>query len=395
MSNLKKINQYSTGVLGKTKSREEVIGEITGNREYYKKYLELPDSMKEELEEFLEGKRSLNILYDNFFRKIFNPDEHRERVEKLISALIGQKVKIKAVLSREGSQLADKGSFVIMDIIVELEDGSFVDVEMQKTGYRFPSQRSSCYVSDMIMRQYNRRREEAGKKFSYKDITPVYLFVLMEESSEEFVGSKEYIHRREISYSSSIDLPETASITYITLDSFRKNAHNIDEELEAWLSFLIKDDLESVTKLIDTHPEFAKMYEEIAEFRKDPKELIGMFSEALYIMDRNTEKYMIDELKEEAKVIKQQLDESKQQLDESRQQLSETQQQLSESQQQLSESQQQLNESKQQLNESQQQLSESKQQLDEANSRAENYESRVRELEEVIAMMKKDQTQNG
>jgi hypothetical protein len=290
-------------------------------------------------------------------------------------------VKIKAVLSREGSQLADKGSFVIMDIIVELEDGSFVDVEMQKTGYRFPSQRSSCYVSDMIMRQYNRRREEAGKKFSYKDITPVYLFVLMEESSEEFVGSKEYIHRREISYSSSIDLPETASITYITLDSFRKNAHNIDEELEAWLSFLIKDDLESVTKLIDTHPEFAKMYEEIAEFRKDPKELIGMFSEALYIMDRNTEKYMIDELKEEAKVIKQQLDESKQQLDESRQQLSETQQQLSESQQQLSES--------------QQQLSESKQQLDEANSRAENYESRVRELEEVIAMMKKDQTQNG
>ncbi len=181
----------------------------------------------------------------------------------------------------------------------------------------------------------------------------------------------------------------------MTLDSFRKNAHNIDEELEAWLSFLIKDDLESVTKLIDTHPEFAKMYEEIAEFRKDPKELIGMFSEALYIMDRNTEKYMIDELKEEAKVIKQQLDESKQQLDESRQQLSETQQQLSESQQQLSESQQQLNESKQQLNESQQQLSESKQQLDEANSRAENYESRVRELEEVIAMMKKDQTQNG
>jgi predicted transposase/invertase (TIGR01784 family) len=219
-------------------------------------------------------------------------------VEKLISALIGQKVKIKTVLSREGSQLADKGSFVIMDIIVELEDGSFVDVEMQKTGYRFPSQRSSCYVSDMIMRQYNRRREEVGEKFSYKDITPVYLFVLMEKASEEFVGSEEYIHRREVSYSSGIELPETTRITYIALDSFRKNAQNVNGELEAWLSFLIKADIESVTKLIEAYPEFLGIYEEIAEFRKDPKELIGMFSEALYIMDRNTEKYMIDELKE-------------------------------------------------------------------------------------------------
>ncbi len=41
------------------------------------------------------------------------------------------------------------------------------------------------------------------------------------------------------------------------------------------------------------------MYEEITEFRKSPEEVIGMFSEALRIMDRNTTKYMIDEMHDE------------------------------------------------------------------------------------------------
>jgi len=315
MSNLNSRNTIATDVFGKPRTHEEVLSDIKRNRDTYEKYLELTEGMKEELEGFLAGERSLNILYDNFFRKIFNPDEHRERVERLISALIGQKVKIKAVLNREGSQITDKGSFVIMDIIVELEDGSFVDVEMQKMGYMFPSQRSSCYVSDMIMRQYNRRKEEYKDKFSYKGITPVYLFVLMEKSSEEFAGTKEYIHKREVSYSSGIELTETARITYITLDSFRENAQNINNELEAWLSFLIKSDIESVMKLIDTHPEFAEMYKEIAEFRKDPKELTGMFSEALYIMDRNTEKYMVDELKERVELANQRAEAAEQRAD--------------------------------------------------------------------------------
>ena len=108
-------------------------------------------------------------------------------------------------------------------------------------------------------------------------------------------------------------------MAYITLDSFRENAQNINNELEAWLSFLIKSDIESVMKLIDTHPEFADMYKEIAEFRKDPKELTGMFSEALYIMDRNTEKYMVDELKERVELANQRAEAAEQRADNEKQ----------------------------------------------------------------------------
>ena len=105
MSNLNSRNTIATDVFGKPRTHEEVLADLKSNRDTYEKYLELTDGMKEELEGFLAGERSLNILYDNFFRKIFNPDEHRERVGRLISALIGQKVKIKAVLSRDGSQI--------------------------------------------------------------------------------------------------------------------------------------------------------------------------------------------------------------------------------------------------------------------------------------------------
>lgn len=186
-----------------------------------------------------------------------------------------------------------------MDIIVELEDGSFVDVEMQKTGYRFPAQRSSCYASDMMMRQYNRRKSEKKDEFTYKSITPVYMFVLMENSSKEFSSSGNHFHKRQVSYSSGVELPEMVHIAYISLDTFREGVHNIKDELDAWLTFLIKGDAESVMKLIEAYPEFIDIYKEIAEFRRDPKELIGMFSEALLELDRNTERYMIDELKED------------------------------------------------------------------------------------------------
>lgn len=67
-------------------------------------------------------------------------------------------------------------------------------------------------------------------------------------------------------------------------------------------------------KLIDSHPEFLPLYQDISEFRKKPKEVIGMFSEALRIMDRNTTKYMIDELKQRAETAEEKLELSQKKL---------------------------------------------------------------------------------
>ena len=226
---------------------------------------------------------------------------------------------IKAILPREGVQLAEKDSLVIMDIIVELCDGSTVDVEMQKVGYHFPGQRSDCYTADMIMRQYNRVRSEKSEKFSYKDLKPVHLFILMEKSPREFHEfSDQYIHERQISYSSGLQLPSLSHITYISLDTFNSMGQNIVTELDAWLTFFSCTDSEHIVRLVQEYPKFLEYYKDIAVFRTKPKELIYMFSEALEILDRNTANYMIDELAQEVKSVKEELDSAKSELDSTR-----------------------------------------------------------------------------
>ncbi len=162
---------------------------------------------------FLCGKESLEILYDPFFKNIMDPYMHQERIEDLISAFLGEPVTIVQILPNTGNQLVDNGTFVVMDILVELQDHRIIDVEMQKLGYRFPAQRTSCYAADIIMRQYNRVKALKGKGFTYEDIQQTCLFIFMERSSKEFLATTgSFIHHRDISYSSGVKLPETVDI---------------------------------------------------------------------------------------------------------------------------------------------------------------------------------------
>lgn len=66
----------------------------------------------------------------------------------------------------------------------ELENGSIANVEIQKIGYMFPGERAACYSADLLLRQYRRLRDKKKKKFTYKDIKPVYVVVLFEKSPE-------------------------------------------------------------------------------------------------------------------------------------------------------------------------------------------------------------------
>ena len=89
---------------------------------------------------------------------------------------------------------------------------------------------------------------------------------------------------------------------FLCLDSFHSNVHDITKdcsELEAWLTFLSATDPVVIGALIEAFPCFAPIYQEIMEFAKDPKELIGMLSKKLYIMDKNMERLMVSQLQEE------------------------------------------------------------------------------------------------
>ena len=286
-----------TELFGELQSRQDILETIKHSNVLHDWEGIRPDD-REKILLFLEGRQGLQILSDKFFRKVFRPDDFPERIESLISEVLGEPVKIVQILSREGTVISESGSQVIMDIVVKTESGAIVNVEMQRIGYYFPGERSSCYTSDLIMRQYSAVRAKKGLDFSYSDLKPVTLIVIMEKSTKEFISvAPEYIHRKITTYSSGINVANLDNVVYISLDTFKKRGYNkISNKLEAWLSFFTYEQPEEIILLVNSFPEFAALYKDIAEFRRKPEEVIGMFSEALRIMDRNTTKYMIEDM---------------------------------------------------------------------------------------------------
>ena len=275
----------------------------------WEKYSEFPDNMKQELIGFCTGKHGLKITYDPVFRKIFSPSLHPDRLEAFLSAILGRSVRIIRVIPREGTRLNEQTSFVVMDVLVQLDDGSYANVEIQKIGYNFPLARADCYASDIIMRQYAQVRMEQGPLFSFQNLHKVYCIILMEKSPMEFHTVKgKYIHRRISSFDTDIYAKSSGlhEDIFICLDSFHSIVHNITKDsitLDAWLTFLSTTDISTIASLIEAFPHFMPIYQEIADFTNKPEELINMLSEELYIMTKNLERLMVNDLQDEVNAL--------------------------------------------------------------------------------------------
>ena len=91
---------------------------------------------------------------------------------------------------------------------------------------------------------------------------------------------------------------------FISLDIFRLEMHNkkVTTLLEAWMTFFSTDDPEEIIKLITDFPQFKPMYETLYQMCQNVENVMGFFSEELREMDRNTVRYMIDELQKEVDV---------------------------------------------------------------------------------------------
>lgn len=284
--------------------REEVVRQIESYSQSYAQFKTFDSDTQEAFIQFCMGNRGLQITYEPFFQKIFDPEHHPERLNRLLSSILKQSIKVVRILPREGIRLAEKSSLVIMDILVESQNGSLINVEIQKYGYHFPMERSFCYGADMLVRQYSKLKDEKHENFTYKDMRPVYVIVLMEKSPAHFhKHTPSYIHKSSFTFDTGLQLNNLLNFIYISLDIFRSIPHNEIEELEAWLYFLSSAEPYYIQQIIRKYPFFKDLYQEIIKFQYQPKELINMYSETLALMDHNTIKLMVDELKEENSML--------------------------------------------------------------------------------------------
>ena len=285
--------------------RREDILKYVGAHEHLKRIFN--EWRPEEQKEFLNictGVRGVKMLYDGFFKEVMNPEYAPQRLDDFLTQVLGRRTRVTKVLPNDSTRLTDESSLLVMDIVVEFEDGAIGNIEVQKMGYLFPGERSACYSADLLLRQYKRLRDEKKKEFSYRDIRTVYTIVLFEHSPKAFQACPgTYYHFLEHKADTGIKLEMPQKFIYIPLDIFRKKQQNengsIHNKLEAWLTFFCRDEPEMILKLIEEYPEFKALYGDAYELCRNVEGVMQIFSKELLEMDRNTVKLMIDEMQEE------------------------------------------------------------------------------------------------
>ena len=310
------------------RTRDEIQDEILTNDILRVKFNGWTQEQQSEFLDFCSGERGVRILYDPFFKEIMNPEYAPERLNELLSLLLGIEVRIMAVLPTDSTRLGSETSLVVMDIVVETARGSLITVEVQKIGYMFSGERSACYSADLLLRQYKRLRDKMKKKFNYKDIKEVYTIVFYENSPSEFQAFPgDYLHYFKQQSDTGLKMNLLLKYIFIPLDIFQKTIHNkpVTNKLDAWLMFLSTDKPKDIIELIEKWPEFREMYGEIYDLCRNTEKVMDMYSKELQELDRNTVQYMIDEMGEEINNLRSENAEQQSQITEQQSQITDLQ----------------------------------------------------------------------
>ncbi len=312
-------------------------------------YLKKNEEWVGRYEDFLKGRRSLPLLYDPFFKKIFNPVERRDRLSELVSCLLGQKVIVLEVFPNEDSQFL--GVMIIMDMVVLMADGSIVNIEIQKISYDFPAERISCYSADLVLRQYKMITGKSdnsingSSKPSYKDMRKVHTIILFEDSNKSLISEVDkalYFHVGKTKFNTGIKLELLQDFVLVSLDTFKKyrysdikegrteitdydydssqyNDELVSEKMKRdrlkFLLLFVAETPQEIDRLVEIFPDLESVRRDINEYLERPGEVLSMFSEALRILDRNTAELMVDRMKDEIVDLKEQNDELTKQID--------------------------------------------------------------------------------
>ena len=148
-------------------------------------------------------------------------------------------------------------------------------------------------------------------------------------------------HHARMTCDSGLELNFLQEFYLVALDVFKKSEYakrrDPKDRLVGWLSFFCTEDADEAEELCKTYPWLSELYAEMAEFGRKPEELISMFSEILREMDRNTIRYMVDDMKEQIEKGKKELAEINKTLSEKNEALAEKEEALAEKEEALAE----------------------------------------------------------
>ena len=377
------------------------------------------------------GKKTLPLLYDPFFKMIFNPVESRARLSELVSCILGQHVTVIEVFP--DTSYAFVNSFVIMDMVVRLDDGSITNIEIQKVPYDFPAARISCYSADLVLRQFrmlqgmnegqrndyyddaaagkagnetSQAADGSSSKPSYENMKKVHTIIFFEKSSSSLKSPKDkrlYFHVGKTVFNTEINMKLLQEYHLISLDTFRKYRYSdiIEGRIDSadidcddtqyenrltekmrrdrlmYLSLFTAETPDEINRLAALFPELFPIRQKIREYLTRPKEVINMFSEALRILDNNTAELMADRFKAqlenakiEVKAVKHELKTTRKEVTAARQELKITKQEVNAAKQEVDAAKHEVDAAKQEVDAAKQEANAAKQEVDAAKQEA-------------------------
>lgn len=103
----------------------------------------------------------LPITNDYVFKRVFSHEGNEDVLIDLLEAILERKINSVRVKNPEILSEKIDGKKFILDIVAELDDGTFVDIEMQTANERNIRERSTAYTSRIISEQL-----QAGEKYN-------------------------------------------------------------------------------------------------------------------------------------------------------------------------------------------------------------------------------------
>jgi len=207
----------------------------------------LDKESRKELDDYRKGERLPSLSSDIIAKKIFDANEHKERLEYLLRNVINdQNIEVNATTQQEGYIRSTSSKKIIMDLPVTLEDGRFVDVGFQQAAQDFILQRGDIYSADMLLIQYSKEEGKKKNDVNYQNTKGVVLICFMKKSPTFFKKCKNdrYIHRFSTWTSDSgLEYNPLSTIIYVQLDKcfdqFKKDVNGEeDDTLQLLLSMM-------------------------------------------------------------------------------------------------------------------------------------------------------------
>lgn len=178
-----------------------------------------------------QSSNRLKLKNDIAFKAFFSQKENEVFLKDFLEAILGEKLRIKKVSHDVRlEQLTREQKYGILDLGVELENGKFVNIEIQLQNFNNIEERTTFYASKKIT-------EQLGNGINYEALQPVIIIAILDYN---FINLPEYLTEtvRVSTIHKDYKINNNVKYYYIELKKFRNQNPDMNEPLNQWLAFL-------------------------------------------------------------------------------------------------------------------------------------------------------------